>query len=193
MSIERPIGTLSRLSAGCLGVFRGNAAVALGVSRKQLGTLVAPAHALDGEAFEIACDDARRRRLTGVPALRTYLERFGRKGLPGVRATRALLDELDPISPSRSTLEVNARRLLVANGITDFTREFPLEWNGRRWRDDPTDYEYDNDKWSVPGRHGYLLVLATWNKVVRNPESCSQSGRRPALLESPVSIPSSEG
>ncbi|MGQ0825487.1 MAG: hypothetical protein ACT4OX_10760 [Actinomycetota bacterium] len=35
-------------------------------------TLVALASILDGEAFEIACEDARRRRLTSVPALRAY-------------------------------------------------------------------------------------------------------------------------
>jgi very-short-patch-repair endonuclease len=153
-------------------------------------TLVALAHALDAEAFEIACEDARRRRLTSVSALRTYLDRFGRKGLPGVQATRALLDELDPIHPARSTLEVKTLRLLVANGFTDFTRELPLVWNGRtyrydfafersrtiletngrRWHDDAADYEDDNDKWRVPGRHGYRIVLATWAKVVRHPD-----------------------
>lgn len=220
MPNERPIGTLSRLSAGSLGVFRGRAAVALGISRNQLAalvsagvitrelpgvyrmtvvrrsaeqrlraalmwagdrsvaaglsagelyglqgvqatapeivvpnshrlrspnvvvhrsddiaalmvrrhrglpatgveaTLVALAGTLDGEAFEIACEDARRRRLTGVPALRRYLQRFGRHGRAGVHAMRELLDELDPVYPARSTLEVKTRRLLVAHGIT---------------------------------------------------------------------------
>jgi hypothetical protein len=153
-------------------------------------TLVSLAAVLDAEAFEIACEDARRRRLTSVPALRAHLARFGRPGRAGVSALRALLDELDPVHPSRSTLEVKTRRLLVANGITDFVREMPLEWdgrtylfdfgfgpqqailetNGRRWHDDPADYEDDNEKWSVPGRHGYRLVLATWNKVTRHPD-----------------------
>jgi hypothetical protein len=32
------------------------------------------------------------------------------------------------------------------------------------------DYEHDHEKWSVPGRHGYRLVLATWQKVVREPD-----------------------
>ena len=102
---------------------------------------------------------------------------------------RRLLDQLDPKHPSRSTLEVKTRRLLVAHGITDFAREFPLDWNGRtyrfdfafeaertiletngrRWHDDPADYEDDHEKWSVPGRHGYLLVLATWDKVTKHP------------------------
>ena len=102
---------------------------------------------------------------------------------------RNLLDELDPVHAARSTLEVKTRRLLVANRITGFVREFPLEWNGRRhvfdfaferdrtiletngrrWHDDPADYEDGNDKWSVPGRHGYRIVFATWDKITRSP------------------------
>ena len=81
-------------------------------------------------------------------------------------------------------------RLLVAQGITNFVREYPLTWhahtyffdfcfepervileaNGRRWHDDPTDYEHDNEKWSVPGRLGYRIVFATWDTVTRYPE-----------------------
>ena len=145
-------------------------------------TLVALGAVLDNEAFEIACEDARRRRLTSVSALRTYLDRFAAAGRPGLAALRDLLDALDPAHPARSVSEVKTRRLLVANGITDFVREFPLDWNGRtyrfdfafvrqrtiletngrRWHDDRNDYEFDNEKWSVPGRHGYRIVLATW-------------------------------
>lgn len=152
-------------------------------------TLVALAHELNGEALEVACEDARRRRLTSMPALYAYLDRFGRQGRPGVAPLRALLKELDPIWPSRSTLEVKTRRLLVANGISDFVREIPLEWNGttyrfdfgfapdrtiletngRRWHDDTADYDSDNEKWSVPGRLGYRIVFATWTKVMRDP------------------------
>ncbi len=153
-------------------------------------TLVRLAHELDEEAFEIACEDARRRRLTSVPALRAYLDRFGQRGRPGVAPMRSVLAALDPVHPARSTLEVKTRRLLVAHGITDFVREFPLEWNGRtyrydfvfpeqhviletngrRWHDDAADYEHDNEKWSVPGRHGYRMVFATWTKVTQAPE-----------------------
>jgi very-short-patch-repair endonuclease len=152
-------------------------------------TLVALASSLPAEALEIACEDARRRRLTSVPALRSYLERHGRTGRPGTAALRRLVDDLDPIHAARSALEVKTRRLLVANGLTDFVREFPLTWNGRRylfdfcfergptiletngrrWHDDSTDYERDNEKWSVPGRHGYRIVFATWEKVTRAP------------------------
>ena len=153
-------------------------------------TLVRLAHVLDDEPLEIACEDARRRRLTGVPALHAYLDRYARRGQRGVASMRALLGQLDPAHPSRSTLEVKMRRLLVASGLTDFVREYPLEsndrtyhfdfafldrrtileTNGRRWHDDASDYEFDNDKWSVPGRHGFKLVLATWDKVTKRPD-----------------------
>jgi very-short-patch-repair endonuclease len=152
-------------------------------------TLVALAHGLDPESLEIACEDARRRRLTSMAALTAYLERFGIPGRRGVRNLRRLLAELDPVNPSRSTLEVKTRRLLVAHGITDFAREFPLDWNGRtyrydfafphdrviletngrRWHDDPADYEADHEKWSVPGRHGFRILFATWERVTRDP------------------------
>jgi very-short-patch-repair endonuclease len=152
--------------------------------------LVQLAASMDAEAFEVACEDARRRRLTSVAALRAYLERFGGRGRAGVVSMRRLLDELDPAHPSRSTLEVRTRRLLTAHGMTDFVREFPLEWdghtyrydfaflterviletNGRRWHDDANDYERDNDKWSVPGCCGFRIVFATWDKVVNRPD-----------------------
>ncbi len=154
-------------------------------------TLVRLATLLTDEALEIACEDARRCRLTTMPALHAYLDRHARRGQRGVTALRALLRQLDPLHASRSTLEVKARRLLVAHGVTDFVREHPLdgrrrtylfdfaflprrtilETNGRRWHDDPKDYEHDNEKWSVPGRHGFKLVLATWEKVTRRPDA----------------------
>src|SRR5207245_1873550 len=96
-------------------------------------TLVALAATLDDEAFEIACEDARRRRLTSIPAIRSYIARFGRPGRPGIAPLRSLLDELDPVHAARSTLEVKARRLLVTNGFTGFVRELPLEWQGRTY------------------------------------------------------------
>jgi very-short-patch-repair endonuclease len=150
-------------------------------------TIVSLGTVLDSEKHEIACEDARRRGLTSIAALRRYGADF--PGRRGAGVLRALLDELDPKYPSRSTLEVKTRRLLVAHGIREFEREFPLEWigrtyyfdfafprerviletNGRRWHDNPRDYEDDQEKWSVPARYGYKIVFATWLKVRREP------------------------
>lgn len=147
------------------------------------------AGSMDREAFEVACEDARRKRLTSIPALRAYLDRFGASGRNGSGELRKLLTELDPVRPSNSVLEIKARRLLTSNGLRGFVREFPLEWNGRRyyfdfafpqqrviletngrrWHDDAADYEFDNEKWSVPGQHGFRIVFATWHKVLGAP------------------------
>jgi hypothetical protein len=154
-------------------------------------TLLTLGSILDAEAIEVACEDARLRKLTSMRGLQVYVERYGGAGRPGSAAMRALLDQLDPVHPSRSTLEVKTRRLLVANGITGFTREFPLAWNGKiyrydfcfelsrtiletngkAWHDDPLDYEDDAEKWSVPARHNYRLVFATWKKVTEQPHA----------------------
>lgn len=50
------------------------------------------------------------------------------------------------------------------------SRRTILETNGRRWHDDPRDYQHDNEKWSVPARYGYRIVFATWAKVTQSPE-----------------------
>jgi very-short-patch-repair endonuclease len=153
-------------------------------------TLTLLAHLVDAETLEVACEDARRRRLTSVTALGAYLDRWQQRGRPGQVKLRALLAELDPRHPARSKLEVLTRRLLVANDLAGFVRELPLahedkrfrydfayldqrvilEVNGRRWHDDPADFERDQEKWSLPARHGYRLVFATWETVTRRPE-----------------------
>jgi very-short-patch-repair endonuclease len=200
MPPKSPVGVLSKLAAPTEGVFRGAAAVAAGVSRDQLALLRSQAviarllpdtYALTA----VANSDAQRLRAAllwaGEGAAAAGRSAATVYGLEGVRSPRKLLRELDPEQPSRSTLEVKTRRLLVANGYRDFVREFPLAWNGRtyrfdfaferrrtiletngrRWHDDATDYEHDNDKWSVPGRHDYKLVFATWDKVTRRPDA----------------------
>ena len=153
-----------------------------------------------------------------MSSLREYLARYATAGRPGVAALRDLLDHIDPVHAARSTLEVKTRRLLVAHGITGFVREFPLTWNrqrylydfafparrtiletnGRRWHDDAADYERDNEKWSVPGRHGYRLVFATWDKVAHRPHQLlaeldatldAQAGVSPKRARTSFSIP----
>jgi hypothetical protein len=65
---------------------------------------------------------------------------------------------------------VEATLMALAADLDGASRRTILETNGRRWHDDAADYEDDNEKWSVPGRHGYFLVLATWDKVTRRPQ-----------------------
>jgi hypothetical protein len=45
-----------------------------------------------------------------------------------------------------------------------------LETTSRRGHDDAADFEYDSEKWSVPGPLGYRIVFASWDKVAHRPE-----------------------
>jgi very-short-patch-repair endonuclease len=84
----------------------------------------------------------------------------------------------DPTPPRRQRLHrLRARVPLEWNGNTyryDFAfadRKVILEANGKRWHNDPVDFEPNQEKWSVPGRHGWRIVFSTWRKVVRTPDA----------------------
>jgi len=147
LSHDSTLGTLSRLSAESLGVFRGQAAVALGVSRKQFTALI------EAGVVERVLPDTYR--VTAVPrfreqALRAALLCAGDDAAAAGRSGGALF-ALEGVRAARPEIVVPRRTRM------------------RLGHDDPVDYEHDNDKWSVPGRRGYRLVFATWAKVERAP------------------------
>ena len=112
-----------------------------------------------------------------------------RRGRPGVAPMRALLDQLDPKHPGtldargdhpppprrprhhrlRPRVPARLERTNLPLRLRVPRQRTILETNGRRWHDDPADYEDDHEKWSVPGRHDYRIVFATWDKVTKRP------------------------
>jgi hypothetical protein len=85
---------------------------------------------------ERALESALRQRLTTIRALRKMLTQLGRKGRPGIRVMRALLDErpLDYI-PTGSGLELRFLELATRAGITSLVRQIDVgddyDWIGR--------------------------------------------------------------
>ena len=65
--------------------YRGVRVTGVEATLVTLGTILSP------EALEVACEDARRRRLTSMAALRAYLKHHGKSGRPGVAAMRSLM------------------------------------------------------------------------------------------------------
>jgi very-short-patch-repair endonuclease len=203
MPKEPGIAIISGLAATNAGVFRGRDVVCRGVKRERLrslallwaGDMAAAAGRSAAEIYrlegvrapqpEIVLPHDVRGRMNSITTYHGEPRALMVRTVDGIRVTgvEATLMRL------ASTLEVMARRLLVLHGITDFVREYPLDWdgrtyfydfafphhrviletNGRRWHDDATDYERDQEKRSVPGRHGYRLVFATWQKVSAAP------------------------
>jgi len=159
-------------------------------------TLMVLAHELDGVALEIACEDARRRRLTTIPALNTYVDRFGVSGRPGVAALRRLLSELDPMHPSRSTLEVLTRHLLAAHGIPGSPGSF--RWSGMGVPTTSISRSRTGERSSRPTAGGGTTIRPTTRVTTRSgvspadtgSSSCSPPGPR-SRVESVTSSPTS--
>jgi very-short-patch-repair endonuclease len=193
---EIVVATAVRRRSAKVVVHRSDDRAALQVCRRDgfpvtsaAATLVALAATVDATTLEDAFESARRHRIVTVSSMRRYLDVYGRRGVRGAAPMRTIVDAVDPTAPSRSRLEVLTRQLLVAHGITNFVREYPMSWNGRTyyfdfafarqrviletngrtWHADPSDYERDNEKWSVPGRYGWRIVFATWEKVTDHP------------------------
>jgi hypothetical protein len=161
---ESSVFKLSQLSASSLGVFRDSDAVRACVLRKQLTALLA--------AGIITRPLPDTYRMTAVARsneqrLRAALLWAGDESTAAGRSAGELY-----------RLEWNRRTFLFDFA---FEREKTiLEVNGRRGHDDSSDYEHDNENWSVPGRHGYRIAFATWTKVMQNTDALLQEAPSPA-------------
>ena len=147
-------------------------------------TLVRLAQLLDDRRSRSRARTRRRRRLTSVPALRAYVDRWGASGRPGVNATRALLAELDPVHAARSTLEMKTRRLLVDTGYGGFIREIPS--NGTADAIASTSRSSGSGRFSRPTAAAGTMIRPTTSTTTRSgacpagtaSSSCSRPGRR---------------
>ena len=139
-----------------------------------------------------------RDRLRRCSAAETHLDTGARRIPRSIRASgpagcrRAAPAAAGSRSVARVTFDTrsaDASSALRANGMTGFTASSRSTGtaartcsisassdSARSWRPtggvgttDAADYEHDNEKWSVPGRHGYRLVFATWSKVTEQP------------------------
>jgi hypothetical protein len=96
------------------------------------------------------------------------------------------------VHAARSTLEVKTRRLLVANGFTDFVRELPLVWRGRTYYFDfafphrSTILETNGRRW-----HDDARATPTPRRAPRDPRRVSanaQTGASPKRASTNFSI-----
>ncbi len=114
MSHEQSMGTLSRLSASPLGVFRGRSAVALGLSRKQLGALAA--------AGVIECLYVDTYRMTVVPQSNAQLLRaallWAGDGAVAADLSAGETYGLEGVRASRPEILVPRCQRLRAEGVT---------------------------------------------------------------------------
>jgi hypothetical protein len=202
MPKDSAVALLSRLAAPTHGVFRGQSAIALGVTRNQLARLSAEQvlERMHPDTYRMtAIRPSRAQRLQGallwagptdIAAGRSAAELYGLEDIHSdgpeialpyhVRGRSATITVYHGDARSFMTRSVHGvkatgvectllRLGAMCDGETFVRSRTILETNGRRWHDDPADYERDNEKWSVPGRYGFRLILATWAKVTEQP------------------------
>ena len=143
-------------------------------------TFVSLARSLDEETLEIACEDASpsaayvgpgparlSRTVWSMPARVCRRAAIARSARPGERGPFHTGGQDAP--PARRERTHRASSAVARRDFCFERAHTILETNGWRWHGDPVDYEGDNEKWSVPGRHGYKIVFATWAKVTERP------------------------
>ncbi|MGZ4127498.1 MAG: DUF559 domain-containing protein [Actinomycetota bacterium] len=167
-------------------------------------TLIDVSSVASRDEVEEALDDALRRGLVSMPRLRRSLEEVARRGRPGVRAMRLLLEAREPSSVPQSVFETRLLRALkrarlpapvVQHQIRSGGRlvavvdlAFPdlrlaIEADGYRWHSGRTRWEHDRARRNNLTLLGWRIVHVTWSDLRHRPEHVIDSIRKALIAE----------
>jgi hypothetical protein len=145
-------------------------------------------------------DEAVRKGLVSMEALRRFVDREKKSGRRGVGVLRKLVDQRDPsYQPSASELQAATRRLLIGAGL-DIVEEYVItdadgnfiarvdfrisgEWvvvevEGRANHSSKVDWEHDLTRRNRITGEGWGVIHATEDKVNNHPEEFLAEVRR---------------
>jgi very-short-patch-repair endonuclease len=172
-------------------------------------TILDLAGSLPQHRFEFVLDEARRRRLVAERPLREALDRLGRRGRPGIKMLRSILDsgELQrpvPGSPferrfiqflDRRRLPIAERQFIIEDHEGNFVAKvdfaYPdlkvaIECDGRKHHFGVEDWERDVVRRSKLAALGWLVIHVSWHMLVDEPDEVERLIReaigQPALL-----------
>lgn len=131
-----------------------------------------------------------------VDEIAAVLEQVARRGRPGVRMLRRVLEERgDP--GQRSALESHGLALLRNAGFTGFRIEHPMpwdprrrfdvafpsaklaiEWDGRFWHESAAAFQTDRERDRTALAHGWRVVRFTWEEVINSTDTVIDAIRR---------------
>lgn len=134
-------------------------------------------------------DDLVSRSRVTLAEVDQVLDSVARRGKPGVRRMRRVLDVRWGQNHSQSILEQRARALLRRAGLPDPVSEFPIpwsvgrrfddaypdarlaiEWDGRRYHGQFQAFEADRLRDREALLHDWRIVRFTWNDVNNHPQ-----------------------
>ena len=140
-------------------------------------------------ARRIVTDDVQR-----------VVDQIARRGKPGIRKVRRVLEERDTGPRDGTPLERLGARVLRARGIPEPHFEYPLpwdparrfdaafpharlaiEWDSRQWHELAEAFQMDRERDRQAQLHGWRIVRFTWADVTRRPDEVAKTVRH--LLE----------
>jgi hypothetical protein len=155
-------------------------------------TLLDVVAVVDEHRANQALDEALRKGLVSMDALRRLVDREKKSGRRGVGILRRLIEQRDPAyQPSASRLQASVRRLLIGAGlevveeyvITDADGNFIArvdfrlvgEWvvvevEGRANHSSKVDWEHDLTRRNRITAQGYAVIHATRDRAKNHPE-----------------------
>jgi len=143
--------------------------------------------------LESAVADQRVR----IDDVRTVVDQVARRGKPGIRKIRWILDERDAGPRDGTPLERIGAKVLREGGIAEPRFEYPIpwnpirrfdvafpkerlaiEWDSRRWHELIEAFSRDRERDRQALLHGWRVVRFTWVDVTRHPEDVVDTVRR---------------
>ena len=165
-----------------------------------LRTVIDLASVLHEERLTRVVDYCLSSRRLALEGLQTGLEAIARRGKPGVRSLRKILDERGPgwVAPE-SELERLALQVLAAGGLPEPERQVAVPWrshqgervdfayphqrliievDGRRWHSRDLDFENDRRRDNLAMLAGWRVLRFTWRELREDPTRVCSMVRR---------------
>jgi len=139
----------------------------------------------------------------GIAAVERVVEQVARRGKPGIRKIRSILDDRRSGPRNGSPLERRGADVLRVGGLPEprfeypipwdpdrrFDAAFPLErlaieWDSRRWHELADAFARDRERDRQALLHGWRVVRFTWTDVVDHPSEVVDTVHR--LLKSSI-------
>lgn len=152
-------------------------------------TVVDVASSISPKHLEIVVDDNIAAQRVTHREIREVLDAVARKGKPGVRKLRSILDGREGVAIAPSTLEARGNKLLREAGIVTFLTEYAIpwdplrrfdvaipenrlavEWDSRRWHMQAQAFASDRRRDREVVTNGWRILRFTWDDVHRQPQ-----------------------
>ncbi len=136
-------------------------------------------------------------RRAGISEVQTVVDQIARKGKPGIRKLRWILEERDVGPKDGTPLERIGAEVLRNGGLPDPKFEYPIpwaagrrfdaaypwaglaiEWDSRRWHELAEAFATDRERDRQALLHGWRVVRFTWIDVTRTPEEVVSTVRQ---------------